>query len=532
LRIRRVNCRLCDSKPQLTPESQAFYQAWLEHHQQPPDELQVIDQLLDLDQLLLEFVAPAFSPLGAPARRVGQLLRALLLLFIKNNRSENFLVNTELKSNLLYRWFVRLEKDETINDSFRVALVRLRARLAARLKHEQWQAFLAQTVEQALAQHRLLLAAAEVKAPPAPATVALEITAAPGSRSSDSESTPAAPAPPRPDTVLPQVGKVTFDLTSVKARARILAGRDQPKTNRPQSAKPGAPPPPTAPPAGTGPVPKPAPQKKKLPRSQGDPEASWITKKRRGVTGRITETTLGYEAGFFSTQSQGIITGVVVREAAQANRTEFTNWVDQYQQDWKLGRGQLEVSADGEFHTGEILQHFEQQGQRLCVPVSEPHVPKGKLDHHYFSYFAAEDLFVCHEGAELKRIGYDKQKQRTRYRAPAAACANCPSAHLCKGGQGPRKVSRSDFAAEFARAKEQAQSPEHRDARWSQHVYGEGSFAHSNCNHGLDRARYYGQKRMLLQAVWTAAAMNLKKAFRFLQARLSADGPSTDPVPT
>jgi hypothetical protein len=33
----------------------------LEHHQQPPDELQVIDQLLDLDQLLLEVVAPAFS---------------------------------------------------------------------------------------------------------------------------------------------------------------------------------------------------------------------------------------------------------------------------------------------------------------------------------------------------------------------------------------------------------------------------------------------------------------------------------------
>jgi len=42
---------------------------------------------------------------------------------------------------ILRRWFVRLEKDETINDSFRIGLVRLRARLASRLKHEQWQAF-------------------------------------------------------------------------------------------------------------------------------------------------------------------------------------------------------------------------------------------------------------------------------------------------------------------------------------------------------------------------------------------------------
>jgi integrase len=137
--------------------------------------LQVIDQLLDLDQLLLEFVAPAFPAIGAPARQVGKLLRALLLLFIKNVRSDNFLVHTELKNNLLYRWFVRLEKDEMINDSFRIALVRLRARLASRLSHDQWQAFLAKTVALAQAQHRLLLAAALPASELAPSTVTHQI---------------------------------------------------------------------------------------------------------------------------------------------------------------------------------------------------------------------------------------------------------------------------------------------------------------------------------------------------------------------
>lgn len=499
MRIRRGNCELCAKKPQLPPESQDFYEAWLKDHQLPPDELQEIDRLLDLDQLLLEFAAPAFSPRGAPARRIGKLLRALLLLNIKHVRSEKFLVNTELKSNLLYRWFVRLEKEETINDSFRIGLVRLRARLASRLNHDQWQAFLAQTVELAQTQHRLLMAAA---------------------------SSSSAAAQERPDTGPPQVGEVTFDLTPVKARARILDKRDLPKAKE-QKEKPEDKPPDLKPTAK-----KPAAKKKFLPRSQGDLDAYWITKKRRGAAGRVTEVTLGYEAGLFSTRSQGIITGVVVREASQANKTEFPNWVDQYAQDWKLGPGDLDLSADGEFHTGENLKHFADQEWRLHVPVSEPHVAKGKLDHRYFSYFAEEDIFVCHEGAELKRIGYDKQKQRTRYRAPAQACASCPTAELCKGGKGPRKVSRSDFAEQFARAKEQAKTDQHRDARWAQHVYGEGSFAHSNCNHGLDHARYYGQKRMLLQAYWTAAAMNLKKAFRFLQACLSTDGPSTDPVPT
>lgn len=529
--IRRGNCELCTKKPQLPPESQAFYEAWLKDHQHPLDELQVIEQLLDLDKLLLEFVAPAFSPIGAPARRVGKFLRALLLLNIKNLRSEKFLVDTELKHNLLYRWFVRLEKDETINDSFRIGLVRLRARLASRLSHEQWQAFLAKTVEQTLSQHRLSPAVARPPAEREPRVVTSQSVATPDPQSSASASITGAPTRERPDTGPALVGEVTFDLTPVKARARIVNKRDLPKANgqQEQSAdKPQA-----QPPAANKRTTKKSAAKKKFPpRSQGDPDAYWITKKRRGAQGRVREVTLGYEAGLFSTQSQGIITGVVVREASQTNRTEFPNWVDQYAQDWGLGPGQLEVSADGEFQTGETLKHFEDRKWRLHVPISEPTVPKGKLDHRYFSYLAAEDIFVCHEGAELKRIGHDKLKQRTRYRAPVEACANCQTANLCKGGEGPRKVSRSDFAEQFARAKEQAKTDQHRDARWAQHVYGEGSFAHSNCNHGLDRARYYGQKRMLLQAYWTAAAMNLKKAFRFLQARLEASRASIDPVPT
>ena len=501
MRSRGVNGELCQEKPQLTPDSQDFYEAWLKDHQQPLDELQVIEQLLDLDQLLLDLVAPAFSPRGAPGRRVLPLLRALLLLLIKNIRSDYFLVHTELKNNLLYRWFVRLEKDETVSDSFRIALLRLRARLASCLTHDQWQDFLAKTVRLAQAQSRLLIAAT-----PLPAG---QRSSAPSDQSSASESSRSRPATPRPDATPAQVEQVTFDLTPVKARARILDERDCPKP----------------PDVGAKPSDKAPAEKKTLPLSQGDPDAYWISKKRRSASGRTTETTLGYEVGLFSTQSQGVITGVLVREAGQANRTEFTAWVDQYQKDWKLGPGELKISADGEFYTGEILKDFEQKGRRLYVPVTEPVVPKGKLDHHYFSYFAAEDLFVCHEGAELKRIGHDKQKQRTRYRAPREACANCPTANLCKGGAGPRKVSRSDFADQFARAKEQSQSDQHRAARWSQHVYGEGSFAHSNCNHGLDRARYYGRRRMLFQAVLTAVAMNLKKAFRFIQARESRDGP-------
>jgi hypothetical protein len=76
----------------------------------------------------------------------------------------------------------------------------------------------------------------------------------------------------------------------------------------------------------------------------------------------------------------------------------------------------------------------------------------------------------------------------------------------------------------------QTATDQYEDARWARFVYGEGSFAHSNCNHGLDRSRYYGQKRVLFQTIFTAAAMNLKKTFRFLQTRQSANLSSSEPV--
>ena len=122
-----------------------------------------------------------------------------------------------------------------------------------------------------------------------------------------------------------EVGEVTFDLTPTKARARILDKHDKPKTQEPGKK-----------PAVKEQSKKPRAKNKKLPTSQGDADAYWITKNRRGAAGKLAETTLGYEVGFFSTQSQGLTTGVVVREASQANKTEFTNWVDQYELDWKL----------------------------------------------------------------------------------------------------------------------------------------------------------------------------------------------------
>jgi hypothetical protein len=461
----------------LSPESQAFYEAWFEqHYSEQPDELQVLEQIWDLDQRLMEFLAPAFSARGAPARDVLRVMRALLLLVIKNVRSENFLVDQELKTNVLYRWFVRLAWDEPVTAAFRLRMVRLRARLMKRLGPERQQAFLAQTVE--LAQRYALRA----RATPAPSVPATPTSVPPRSLPSRE---PIAAA-----TVIGvDPGRVTFDLTPVKGRARIRSSRDQPDRTM------------------------------KLPTSAGDPDCYWISKRRPG--GR-TDVTLGYEVGLFSDWVGGLITGVVVRQRGQENELQFNHWVDQYQRAWQLGPGELTVSTDREFFTGEILRHGERQQQTLLIPSVTIRPRQGKLDQSYFTYLPDEDLWVCHEGVELKRTGYDAQKTGARYKAPASACAQCPTAGLCKSGKGPRRLFRSDLAAEFERARQRERTPECARARRAQRVMAEGSFAHGNCLHGLDRARYYGDDQMQLQGSLTAWAMNLKKAGRWALAQSAA----------
>lgn len=472
--------------PQLSPESQAFYQAWFEHHySEQPDELQVLEQICDLDQRLLAFLAPAFSSRGAPARDVLRVMRALLLLMIKNIRSENFLVTHELKSNVLYRWFVRLELHETVSPAFRLRMVRLRQRLSRRAGPERLQAFLAETVE---------LARSQARPPASPLVTTEAVTAAglppppePAATSEPATSEPAAEAIPVASQIDP--GQVTFDLTPAKGRARIVQKRDNPG----RQIEP--------------------------PTSAGDPACYWIKKQRPGGT---AEVTLGYEVGLFSDWVGGVITGVVVRQQGQQNKLQFNDWVDDYQKAWQLKPGELTVSTDREFFTGEILRHGEQHQQTLLIPSVTIRPRQGKLDHSYFTYFPDENLWVCHEGAELKPVGYDANKKGTRYQAPASACRACPTAALCKSGKGPRRLFRSDFAAEFERARQRQQTPEFRRARRAQHVMAEGSFAHGNCLHGLDRARYYGYDQMLVQSYLTAWAMNLKKACRWALSKPAA----------
>lgn len=529
--------------PQLAPESQVFYETWIEkQYGQELNQLQILDQITDLDQRLLDFVAPAYSDKGAPARGVAQLLRALLLLFVKGLRSDNFLVHDELKSNVLSRWFVRLDHDQVINDSFRIALLRLRQRLALQLGPQKWHDFLKQTL--ALAQRQYL-----PPSPPASAGLSAAADQSVEQAAGDHATSASAPEPTHraPSQVAPKPdpAKVTFDLTTVKARARILEGRDLPKRNcklpapepKPETSLneqkkslPAPDPQPELPrpehkPQLPKPEQKPQPlaqkKKKPLPTSAGDKDAYWISKNRRGP-GRAKEVTLGYETGYFATRVGGLISGVVVRQASEANKTQFNNWTDQYEKAWQIEPGKLSLSADSEFYSGEVLRHAEQKQRELFIPPTFAHPPKGKLDQRYFTYLPEEDLFVCHEGVELRRMGRDEKKKRTTYRAPRGACDNCPSSNLCRSGKTPRKVNRSDFAGEFARATARTQLPEYSQARRAQRVSGEGSFAHSNCLHSLDHARYYGQEQMRLQSYWTAFAMNIKKACRWFFARQSA----------
>jgi transposase len=121
------------------------------------------------------------------------------------------------------------------------------------------------------------------------------------------------------------------------------------------------------------------------------------------------------------------------------------------------------------------------------------------------------------------------QTTTSRYRHPAdgwqfsfarATCAACPLQARCAPqlpkGRG-RTVFKSDYEADLQAARVKAQTPEYAQVR-REHPAVERKLAELVRRHGARQARYWGQKRVLLQQLVTGWVVNIKRVVHLLGA--------------
>ena len=190
----------------------------------------------------------------------------------------------------------------------------------------------------------------------------------------------------------------------------------------------------------------------------------------------------GFAPCYTPTATVDIDSGMIVDQSviAQSNESgQLMSSIAQVQKDYDLPGPVEQVLADGLMATGENLQACEENGVDLYSPVpgahpgdnpavrEDPSLPVAadqldrlpmktinkhqRFDKQAFVYDADRDVYWCPAGKSLTHssryttTSAGKQITRDRYRADGDACAVCPLAAQCLGGQAKyRQIDRGE----------------------------------------------------------------------------------------
>lgn len=236
--------------------------------------------------------------------------------------------------------------------------------------------------------------------------------------------------------------------------------------------------------------------------SPTDPDAQTVSKPGR-------PTILGHKTHFLVDGGMAnVITAVEVRPAGESDGLAMGRVLDKHR--LALSRSPREAVGDRGYGSQAAIQACLERGVQPRLGVRTPSNPHGGLDRSEFTYVPARDIYICPEGKELHRAGENPSRQQTVYRIAKGSCQGCPLRERCTPGTRDRVITRRwDQAA----VEEMAQLFRTRRGRLllrRRQIVSERINADAKEKHGFNKAQFRGRPKMQMQALLTAAAMNLK----------------------
>lgn len=182
-------------------------------------------------------------------------------------------------------------------------------------------------------------------------------------------------------------------------------------------------------------------------------------------------------------------------------------------------------SIDGAGFHGEMLRALEDEKEGLGITTYVP--PKTEPKSERFTpadFTKSEDgsHVTCPAGQQSQYRQRDSHDRGHLYRFTRAQCDGCPLARQCvaKPGQGAfgRTVQKSDYEAEYRRARERAKTPAYAAVR-SEHAAVERKLNEVLNHHAGRQARYWGLAKVHAQECMTCFTVNVKRMMKLLTSR-------------
>jgi len=258
---------------------------------------------------------------------------------------------------------------------------------------------------------------------------------------------------------------------------------------------------------GTGPKPGPLAEHPTLRSSlvsTTDPDAEVATR-HNGRSRLVYKTQVVVDGG-----KANIITAVDVGAAGDSDASSVGSMLDKHQVN--LGRAPRELVGDSGYGTETGLRECEARGIVPTLNQKRKGNKTGLFSIDDFTYLADRDVYVCPAGTELVRAAEHFTLGKSVYRPKGKyTCANCPLKAKCTTGRVNRQLQRSWGAELSDRARVHVASRLGQRRLRRRQVVSERIMADLKSKHGFERAQFRRRPSVQIQALLTAAVINLKQ---------------------
>lgn len=243
--------------------------------------------------------------------------------------------------------------------------------------------------------------------------------------------------------------------------------------------------------------------------SEGDEDARFY-KSKHGE-----QSKLGYQNAFEIDIKDGIITRVVTITGNGSMADEFKKILEEKQVP--------EISADGEFATGEIIDLAQKMEIILNVPPRKE-TGRDTFAKSSFEYNAETDTYICPNAEILQRK--TTNDSGTFYKALTSSCKNCEFKEKCTKSKA-RSILRNKYELQWEIHEEYTKTDNYQFGKVIRGILAEGKFYQANKMFGLDNSIYTGTDKMSFQAKMTATILNIKRFLKVLAGRAMGKYPTS-----
>lgn len=234
-----------------------------------------------------------------------------------------------------------------------------------------------------------------------------------------------------------------------------------------------------------------------------DPDAQTFRKPGRAPI-------LGHKTHFLVDGGKAnIITAVETTGACEADGQAVGGLLDKHRV--TLGRPARELVGDRGYGSETALQDCVARSVQPLLGIRAITNPHGGISRNDFTYIHDRDVYICPQGKELKRFTENIFRHQTVYTPPKGTCKACPLRAQCAPGARDRVITRRWDAAIVEEMQARAGSRRARALLRRRQVVSERINADAKEKHGFSRAQFRRRPKVQIQALLTAAAINLKQ---------------------